>query len=70
MVIGSEHIYFNFINILKAKQNYQISKAFARKKNQKKDIGLIKKVLVINILSEMSLFHSLTLACFLISEIK
>lgn len=65
MVIGSEHIYFNFINILKAKQNYKISKAFARKKkNQKKDIGLIKKVLVINILSEMSLFHSLTLPAF------
>lgn len=64
MVTDGEYICFNFMNILMVKQTYQISKHFARKKKQKKDIGLTKKVLVINILPEISLLHSLTLPAF------
>lgn len=50
---------FQFHKYLMAKQNYLISKLFAT--IQKKNIGLIQEVPVVNTLPEMSLLHSFTL---------
>lgn len=49
---------FQFHKYLMAKQNYLISKLFAT--IQKKNIGLIQEVPVVDTLPEMSLLHSFT----------